>query len=59
MVQVSFLLIAPKSVTSESEFTKQQPFEAEILLSQKLTGRDSDRDVRHVEIDLGESGIKL
>ncbi|MCL1065927.1 assimilatory sulfite reductase (NADPH) flavoprotein subunit [Shewanella olleyana] len=45
-----------KSV-SESEFTKQKPYEAEILLSQKLTGRDSDRDVRHVEIDLGESGI--
>ena len=40
-----------------SAFTKQKPFTAELLVSQKLTGRDSDRDVRHVEIDLGESGI--
>ncbi|PMG76493.1 sulfite reductase [NADPH] flavoprotein, alpha-component [Shewanella sp. 10N.286.51.B7] len=53
----SVVSIDTAKATSESEFTKQQPYEAEILLSQKLTGRDSDRDVRHVEIDLGESGI--
>ncbi|WP_285164276.1 assimilatory sulfite reductase (NADPH) flavoprotein subunit [Shewanella goraebulensis] len=53
----SVVSIDSAKLTSENEFTKQQPFEAEILLSQKLTGRDSDRDVRHVEIDLGESGI--
>lgn len=40
-----------------SEFTKQKPYSAELLVSQKMTGRDSDRDVRHVEIDLGESGL--
>ncbi|QDO82598.1 assimilatory sulfite reductase (NADPH) flavoprotein subunit [Shewanella psychropiezotolerans] len=40
-----------------SEFTKQKPYTAELLVSQKLTGRGSDRDVRHVEIDLGESGL--
>ncbi|EDQ02111.1 assimilatory sulfite reductase (NADPH) flavoprotein subunit [Shewanella benthica] len=40
-----------------SEFTKQKPYTAELLVSQKLTGRESDRDVRHVEIDLGESGL--
>ncbi|MFB2686695.1 assimilatory sulfite reductase (NADPH) flavoprotein subunit [Shewanella mangrovisoli] len=43
---------------SESEFTKQNPFSAEVLISQKITGRGSDRDVRHVEIDLGESGLR-
>ncbi|NKF50741.1 assimilatory sulfite reductase (NADPH) flavoprotein subunit [Shewanella sp. WXL01] len=41
-----------------SQYTKKAPYTAEILVSQKLTGRDSDRDVRHVEIDLGESGIE-
>ncbi len=40
-----------------SSFTKRQPYSAELLVSQKLTGRDSDRDVRHVEIDLGDSGL--
>lgn len=44
------------SVTT-SAYTKQKPFSAELLTSQKLTGRDSDRDVRHVEIDLGDSGL--
>ncbi|QBF83730.1 assimilatory sulfite reductase (NADPH) flavoprotein subunit [Shewanella maritima] len=41
-----------------SQYTKKAPYTAEILVSQKLTGRDSDRDVRHVEIDLGDSGIE-
>ncbi|RYV03762.1 assimilatory sulfite reductase (NADPH) flavoprotein subunit [Shewanella sp. OPT22] len=38
-------------------YTKANPFAAELIVSQKLTGRDSDRDVRHVEIDLAGSGI--
>ncbi|MCT7940657.1 assimilatory sulfite reductase (NADPH) flavoprotein subunit [Shewanella holmiensis] len=52
----SVVSLAPAQASS-SEFTKQKPYTAEVLVSQKLTGRDSDRDVRHVEIDLGESGI--
>jgi sulfite reductase (NADPH) flavoprotein alpha-component len=40
-----------------SSFTKQAPYSAEVLVSQKITGRESDRDVRHVEIDLGDSGL--
>ncbi|QDE30098.1 assimilatory sulfite reductase (NADPH) flavoprotein subunit [Shewanella polaris] len=49
--------IGATSTAGESEYTKQNPYTAEVLLSQKITGRDSDRDVRHVEIDLGESGL--
>ena len=45
------------SVEVESQYTKQNPYEAELLVSQKITGRDSAKDVRHVEIDLGESGL--
>lgn len=41
----------------EEQYTKQAPYVAELLLSQKITGRDSAKDVRHIEIDLGESGI--
>ncbi|MCE9677679.1 assimilatory sulfite reductase (NADPH) flavoprotein subunit [Shewanella sp. AS1] len=43
--------------TKSATYSKQKPYTAELLVSQKLTGRDSDRDVRHVEIDLGESGL--
>lgn len=40
-----------------SQYSKQNPYAAEFLLSQKITGRDSAKDVRHIEIDLGESGL--
>ncbi len=40
-----------------ASFTKQNPYAAELSVSQKITGRDSAKDVRHVEIDLGDSGI--
>ncbi len=42
---------------SEELYSKQQPYSAELLVSQKITGRDSAKDVRHIEIDLGESGL--
>ncbi len=45
------------NVTGESQYTKQNPLTAEFSLSQKITGRDSAKDVRHIEIDLGESGL--
>jgi sulfite reductase (NADPH) flavoprotein alpha-component len=40
-----------------STYSKQNPLAAEFLVSQKITGRDSAKDVRHIEIDLGESGL--
>jgi len=45
------------SVEVTSEFDKENPYSAELLVSQKITGRDSNKDVRHVEIDLGDSGL--
>lgn len=45
------------STEAVSQYTKQNPYTAELIVSQKITGRDSAKDVRHVEIDLGESGI--
>ncbi|MDN5370200.1 MAG: sulfite reductase flavoprotein alpha-component [Shewanella sp.] len=47
-----------KRASAATVFSKQQPYEAEILLSQKITGRNSIKDTRHIEIDLGESGIQ-
>lgn len=42
---------------AESLYSKQNPLAAEFSVSQKLTGRDSAKDVRHIEIDLDESGL--
>ncbi len=40
-----------------SLYTKQNPYEAELVANQKITGRDSGKDVRHIEIDLADSGL--
>ena len=36
---------------------RDAPFEATVLVNQKITGRGSDRDVRHIELDLSGSGL--
>lgn len=55
--ETSATVIAMPTAGATSEYTKQNPYAAELNVSQKITGRDSNKDVRHVEIDLGESGI--
>ena len=40
-----------------SQYNKQQPFAAELYTNQKITGRDSAKDVRHIEISLEGSGL--
>ncbi|EOX3350645.1 assimilatory sulfite reductase (NADPH) flavoprotein subunit [Vibrio cholerae] len=45
------------SQTAESHYSKEQPYTASLSTSQKITGRDSGKDVRHIEIDLTDSGI--
>lgn len=39
-------------------YTKEAPLTATLAVNQKITGRDSDKDVRHLEIDLGDSGLR-
>ncbi|MDC9593462.1 NADPH-dependent assimilatory sulfite reductase flavoprotein subunit [Xenorhabdus sp. IM139775] len=39
-------------------YTKETPLTGSLLTNQKITGRGSDKDVRHIEIDLGESGAR-
>jgi len=41
-----------------SPYTKEAPLTASFALNQKITGRNSDKDVRHIEIDLGDSGLR-
>ncbi|MEG3767002.1 assimilatory sulfite reductase (NADPH) flavoprotein subunit [Alteromonas sp. 14N.309.X.WAT.G.H12] len=39
-------------------YSKKAPYSATLLTSQKITGRDSVKDIRHIEIGLEESGIR-
>jgi len=41
-----------------SQFSKKNPFVATLLDGQKITGRDSVKDIRHFEISLENSGIQ-
>jgi len=46
------------STTAEvQEYTRRNPFQATVLDKVKITGRDSDKEVYHVELSLEGSGI--
>lgn len=48
---------ADSTLGTASQYNKQKPFAAELYTNQKITGRDSTKDVRHIEISLADSGL--
>ncbi|MBL4630271.1 MAG: assimilatory sulfite reductase (NADPH) flavoprotein subunit [Paraglaciecola sp.] len=46
------------SSVASTQYTKKAPYTASLLESQKITGRDSIKDIRHIEISLEGSGIR-
>jgi sulfite reductase (NADPH) flavoprotein alpha-component len=47
-----------RTARSNPVWHRDQPFSAAILLNQRITGRGSDRDVRHLELSLEGSGLR-
>ncbi len=45
------------AVPDSLSFSKQNPFAAEILTRQRITGRGSSKNVQHIELDLEDSGL--
>lgn len=45
------------ATSHSSDYSRQAPFAASLLTQQKITGRDSDKTVQHIEIDLDGSNI--
>ncbi|CNK66924.1 NADPH-dependent assimilatory sulfite reductase flavoprotein subunit [Yersinia aldovae] len=43
---------------TSSPYSKTAPLTAQLSVQQKVTGRNSEKDVRHIEIDLGDSGLR-
>lgn len=39
-------------------YSAERPFAAEIAVNQKITGRDSGKDVRHIEFSIDGSGLR-
>ncbi|MFM4859505.1 assimilatory sulfite reductase (NADPH) flavoprotein subunit [Aeromonas media] len=46
-----------QQAVGHSQYHKENPFPARLSVNQKITGRDSTKDIRHIEINLEESGI--
>ena len=49
--------VATGTIVTENKYNKQAPFSASLLISQKITGTESAKDVRHIEIDLAGSDL--
>tara|TARA_R110002167_G_scaffold81072_1_gene222268 strand:- start:11849 stop:13657 length:1809 start_codon:yes stop_codon:yes gene_type:complete len=50
--------MASENTLNVVEYNKKFPFKASLLTSQKITGRDSVKDIRHIEVSLEDSGIQ-
>jgi sulfite reductase (NADPH) flavoprotein alpha-component len=46
-----------RAVTTVSVFDKSNPYPAEVLVNQKITGGASSKDVRHIELSIEGSGL--
>ena len=44
-------------MVAEQHYTKENPYSATLSVGQKITSNDANKDVRHIEIDLADSGI--
>ncbi|MBL0567777.1 assimilatory sulfite reductase (NADPH) flavoprotein subunit [Aeromonas hydrophila] len=54
----SSMASAVQQAVGHSQYSKENPFPARLSVNQKITGRDSTKDIRHIEISLEESGIR-
>ncbi|MFW5398708.1 NADPH-dependent assimilatory sulfite reductase flavoprotein subunit [Yersinia sp. 1252 StPb PI] len=43
---------------TSSPYSKTAPLTAQLSVQQKVIGRNSEKDVRHIEIDLADSGLR-
>ncbi|MFD0588996.1 assimilatory sulfite reductase (NADPH) flavoprotein subunit [Paenibacillus sp. GCM10027627] len=54
---ISAATTAAASASAESEYSRSNPFQAEVLTTINLNGRGSDRETRHLELSLEGSGL--
>jgi sulfite reductase (NADPH) flavoprotein alpha-component len=47
-----------RSVPAAPRYSREQPFTAQVLANDRITGRGSAREVRHLEISLAGSGLE-
>lgn len=50
--------VATMEAPAAQVWTREQPFTASLSVRQKITARNAEKDVEHIEIDLSDSGIQ-
>ncbi|UXI67854.1 assimilatory sulfite reductase (NADPH) flavoprotein subunit [Tahibacter amnicola] len=50
--------VTPLRPPAAPAFSREKPFAAELIKNQRVTGRGSDKDIRHVELSLEGSGLR-
>jgi sulfite reductase (NADPH) flavoprotein alpha-component len=60
LLQLESAAVIPvlRAVETVSAYDKTNPFPAEVLVNQKITGGSSSKDVRHIELSIEGSGLK-
>ena len=53
----SATVTALRPLPQATVFTREHPFAAELLANQRITGRGSHKDIRHIELSLEGSGL--
>ncbi|ALB55992.1 NADPH-dependent assimilatory sulfite reductase flavoprotein subunit [Cronobacter universalis] len=56
--QAAFTASGAVNLVDSTPYTKESPLTATLSVNQKITGRHSQKDVRHIEIDLGDAGLR-
>ncbi|AAU37857.1 assimilatory sulfite reductase (NADPH) flavoprotein subunit [[Mannheimia] succiniciproducens] len=51
-------VVSASSAQSAVNYSKENPYTAKLITNQKITARDSAKDVRHFEFDLSGSGLQ-
>lgn len=55
--QITRIGVTRDTAASASVYTRANPFPAEVMVNQRITGRGSTKDVRHIELSLEGSGL--
>ncbi|SEK47803.1 sulfite reductase (NADPH) alpha subunit [Stigmatella aurantiaca] len=55
--ETASVVMLPRSTPVAPAFGRDAPYTAEVLANQRITGRGALKDVRHLELSLGDSGL--
>ncbi len=56
--QISNNVTRLRPLPEQSQYTRKNPYQAELLTNQTITANPAEKDIRHVELDLGDSGLQ-